>query len=93
MLLFAGAGAGFRILFCAGLILFLDKKIQKSFYGESASDAVDLQRRDIYGNHQQLVTGIRQKLLTLPDDTLVYPGHGDCTTVADEKRNNPFLNN
>lgn len=47
----------------------------------------------IYGNHQQLVTGIRQKLLTLPDDTLVYPGHGDCTTVADEKRNNPFLNN
>ena len=47
----------------------------------------------IYGNHQQLVTGLRQKLLTLPDDTLVYPGHGDCTTVADEKRNNPFLNN
>lgn len=47
----------------------------------------------IYGNHQQLVTGIKQKLLTLPDDTLVYPGHGDCTTVADEKRNNPFLNN
>lgn len=46
----------------------------------------------IYGNHQQLVTGIKQKLFTLPDDTLVYPGHGDCTTVADEKRNNPFLN-
>ena len=45
----------------------------------------------IYGNHQQLVAGIKGKLLTLSDHTLVYPGHGDCSTVADEKQNNPFL--
>ncbi|MDE5977187.1 MAG: MBL fold metallo-hydrolase [Turicibacter sp.] len=45
----------------------------------------------IYGNHDQLLRGIRQKLLTLPLHTLVYPGHGDCTTIEDEIANNPFL--
>jgi glyoxylase-like metal-dependent hydrolase (beta-lactamase superfamily II) len=35
--------------------------------------------------------GIRRKILTLPEDTLVYPGHGPGTTVGIEKRHNPFL--
>jgi len=34
---------------------------------------------------------IRSKILTLPDDTVIYPGHGNSTTVGAEKRNNPFL--
>lgn len=42
------------------------------------------------GNQKQLVTGIRQKLFTLPDDTLVYPGHGEPTTTGIEKQTNPF---
>lgn len=45
----------------------------------------------IYGNHDQLVTGIKKKLLTLPKNTLVYPGHGDCTTIEEETNHNPFL--
>lgn len=45
----------------------------------------------IYGNHEQLVTGIKAKLFTLPADTLVYPGHGDCTTIEEEINQNPFL--
>ena len=45
----------------------------------------------IYGNHEQLVTGIRRKLLTLPGQTLVYPGHGECTTIEEESKHNPFL--
>lgn len=45
----------------------------------------------IYGNHEQLVTGIRRKLLSLPGNTLVYPGHGDCTTIEEEAKRNPFL--
>ncbi len=45
----------------------------------------------IYGNHEQLVTGIRRKLLTLPGETLVYPGHGQCTTIDEESTQNPFL--
>jgi len=34
---------------------------------------------------------IRSKILSLPDDTIIYPGHGDSTTVGTERRSNPFL--
>ena len=43
------------------------------------------------GNQMQLITGIKEKLLTLPADTLVYPGHGPTTTIGREKVSNPFL--
>jgi glyoxylase-like metal-dependent hydrolase (beta-lactamase superfamily II) len=39
----------------------------------------------------QLVQSIRTKLYTLPDDTIVYSGHGDPTTIGEEKRYNPFV--
>ena len=42
------------------------------------------------GSQELLVGGIRRKLFTLPEDTIVYPGHGDPTTVGEEKRSNPF---
>jgi len=34
---------------------------------------------------------IREKLMVLPDETIVYPGHGSPTTIGDERRGNPFL--
>lgn len=43
------------------------------------------------GDHKTLIQSIRGKLLTLPDSTVVYPGHGNPTTIGDEKRFNPFL--
>ena len=43
------------------------------------------------GSEQQLLHGIREKLYTLPDDTLVYPGHGPTTTIGEEKHSNPFV--
>jgi glyoxylase-like metal-dependent hydrolase (beta-lactamase superfamily II) len=43
------------------------------------------------GNHRLLVLGIRSKLFTLPDETILLPGHGGATTVGEEKRNNPFV--
>ncbi|MGL6226367.1 MAG: MBL fold metallo-hydrolase [Thermoguttaceae bacterium] len=43
------------------------------------------------GDSFQLISGIREKILTLPDDTLLYPGHGPKTTVGREKQFNPFL--
>jgi glyoxylase-like metal-dependent hydrolase (beta-lactamase superfamily II) len=43
------------------------------------------------GSMTTLVESIKQKLFTLPDDTEVYPGHGPKTTIAHEKRYNPFL--
>lgn len=43
------------------------------------------------GDRDQLLFGIRKKILTLPGNTAVYPGHGPTTTVAREKTSNPFL--
>ena len=43
------------------------------------------------GNHKQLTTGIKQKLLTLPEETVVFPGHGPTTTIGREKVSNPYL--
>ena len=37
------------------------------------------------GNHEALMTGIRTKLLTMPDDTVIYPGHGPTTDIRHEK--------
>jgi len=43
------------------------------------------------GDYGMLMRSIRDKLLTLPDDTVVYPGHGDATTIGEERQFNPFL--
>ena len=43
------------------------------------------------GNHQLLISNIVEKLLPLPEDTKVCPGHGPMTTIGAEKRYNPFL--
>ncbi|MEX2560862.1 MAG: MBL fold metallo-hydrolase [Pirellulales bacterium] len=43
------------------------------------------------GSFQQLAAGIRGKLFTLPDETVVLPGHGPATTIGIEKRTNPFV--
>ncbi|MDO8302948.1 MAG: MBL fold metallo-hydrolase [Sedimentisphaerales bacterium] len=44
-----------------------------------------------YGNGEQLIAGIKEKLLTLPETTRVYPGHGPATTLRNEKKHNPYL--
>jgi len=43
------------------------------------------------GNYHQLMDSLQTKLMVLPDDTIVYPGHGPDTTIGAERRNNPFL--
>jgi glyoxylase-like metal-dependent hydrolase (beta-lactamase superfamily II) len=49
-------------------------------------------RTDFPGcSHQQLIESINSKLLTLPDETIVYPGHGPQTTIRAERQHNPFL--
>ncbi|ERJ13790.1 MBL fold metallo-hydrolase [Haloplasma contractile] len=44
-----------------------------------------------YGDQDKLITNIHKKLLTLPDETIVYPGHGVHTTIGFEKRKNPYF--
>jgi hydroxyacylglutathione hydrolase len=49
-------------------------------------------RTDIpMGSHKTLVKSIKEKIFTLPDDTVIYPGHGPATSVAGEKANNPYV--
>src|SRR6516164_9047982 len=43
------------------------------------------------GNFQQIINSIQTRLLTLPDETRVIPGHGPATTIVSERRSNPFL--
>ena len=43
------------------------------------------------GNLETLLDSIRNVLFSFPDDTVVWPGHGDQTTVGRERRTNPFL--
>jgi len=43
------------------------------------------------GDHATLIRNIREKLLILPGETRVYPGHGPATTIGEEKKHNPWL--
>lgn len=43
------------------------------------------------GSYEVLMRSIREKLMTLPDEVLVLPGHGEETTIGFERRQNPFL--
>ncbi|MEU4762224.1 MBL fold metallo-hydrolase [Actinosynnema sp. NPDC023794] len=43
------------------------------------------------GNHREMLTSLRTKVLTLADDTVVLPGHGPTTTIGRERVSNPFL--
>ena len=43
------------------------------------------------GNHEDLISGIRNKLMTLPDSTVIYPGHGPSTSIGYERNNNPYI--
>jgi len=43
------------------------------------------------GSSEQLLNSIRSRIFCLPDDTIVYPGHGPETTVGEERHGNPFL--
>lgn len=46
-----------------------------------------------YGDHESLISGIHKHIVPLPGDTVLFPGHGDATTVQDELNTNPFLTN
>jgi len=74
-----------------GHIVFYDRK-QGFLIGGDVLFRLGIGRTDIPGGDTDvLLKTIRTKLFTLPDDVIVYPGHGEPTTIGYEKENNPFL--
>ena len=75
-----------------GSVVFLCDQFEPSFvFGGDVLFSGSIGRADLGGNGPQLLAGIRAKLLTLPDGTLVLPGHGPMTTIGAERRSNPFV--
>lgn len=69
------------------------KSDKAAFTGDTLF-AAGIGRTDFPGaSYEQLLKSIQEKLLVLPDDTIIYPGHGPCSTIGEEKRGNPFLIN
>jgi hydroxyacylglutathione hydrolase len=66
-------------------------EIPRLFAGDTLF-AGSIGRTDLWGGSlDQIMRSIHQKLLALPEETLVYPGHGPSTTIGEEKQSNPFL--
>ncbi len=74
-----------------GHVVFYDRK-QGFVIGGDVLFRLGIGRTDLPGgDHGRLLKSIREKLLNLPGDVIVYPGHGEPTTIGFEKENNPFL--
>lgn len=76
---------------CPGNVLFHFPRTGAAFVGD-AIFAGSIGRTDLPGGGYEMLAGsIRTQIYTLPDATVLYPGHGPETTVAAEKANNPFV--
>lgn len=74
-----------------GSVCFYCEK-QKILIGGDVLFRDSIGRTDLFGgDHETLLKSIREQLFVLPDDVVVYPGHGIATTIGYEKMNNPFL--
>jgi glyoxylase-like metal-dependent hydrolase (beta-lactamase superfamily II) len=74
-----------------GHVLFYDAASGVAFVGDVVFQS-SIGRTDLPGgSHSQLMESIRTRVLTLPDETVLYPGHGPPTTVGRERVGNPFL--
>jgi glyoxylase-like metal-dependent hydrolase (beta-lactamase superfamily II) len=75
-----------------GHIVFVVRGSPSIVFGGDVLFAGSIGRHDFPNSDGPLLlSGIRDKLLTLPADTLVYPGHGPRTTIGREKSTNPYL--
>jgi glyoxylase-like metal-dependent hydrolase (beta-lactamase superfamily II) len=76
---------------CPGSVLFYFAAAGVAFVGDALFKG-GVGRTDLPGgDYAELERSIRTQIYTLPDDTVVYPGHGPATTVGDEKSLNPFV--
>jgi hydroxyacylglutathione hydrolase len=75
---------------CPGSLLFYCASDQSAFCGDAIFRG-SVGRTDLpNGNWNELLTSIRTRIYTLPNETVLYPGHGGRTTVGHEKQTNPY---
>ncbi len=75
----------------AGSLLFYNETEKLIIAGDVLFNG-SIGRTDLPGgNYELLISGINDKLMQLPEDTVVYPGHGETTTIGKEKKTNPYL--
>lgn len=78
---------------CPGSILYYIEDGDKKYL--FAGDVIfqgSVGRSDLWGgDYSVLEKSIKEKIYTLPDDTIIFPGHGEPTTVGFEKKSNPFV--
>lgn len=76
---------------CPGSLCFVIPSEKSVITGDALFQG-SIGRTDLPGgNHQELIANLKSKVMTLPDDYRVLPGHEASSTIADEKRYNPFL--
>ena len=88
-------GSSFEVRHCPGHapghVIFWEEEAGVALVGDVVFQG-SIGRTDLPGgNFKQLMTSIREQVLSLPDETRLLPGHGPETTVGDERRGNPFL--
>lgn len=93
--IYAVGNLNFKVTHCPGHtpghVIFVEETARKVFGGDCLF-AGSIGRTDLPGGDtEQLLKSIREKILTLGDDLIVYTGHGDDTTVGRERATNPFL--
>lgn len=75
-----------------GICLLLKKPVTNILFSGDTLFYGSIGRTDFPGaDTNTLLESIREKLLVLPDDTIVYPGHGAASTIGHEKKHNPFF--
>jgi len=76
---------------CPGNVLFYQAETKTAFVGDALFNA-GVGRWDLPGgSFNQLARSIREQIYTLPDETVVFPGHGERTSVGTEKAGNPYV--
>jgi glyoxylase-like metal-dependent hydrolase (beta-lactamase superfamily II) len=76
---------------CPGNVLFYEPAAKAALVGDALFKR-GVGRWDLPGGNFDLLAGsIREQIYTLPDETVVFPGHGPRTTVGEEKAGNPFV--
>lgn len=75
-----------------GIAMLMEKPQDKIVFTGDSLFCQGIGRSDFPGGDGSLlIKSVKDKLLILPDDTVIYPGHGPTSTIGEEKINNPFL--